>query len=105
MTADLATYTEILAPVDASFRRPDPVRARVKFEQPLTQYEKLHPVPIEPPPPVRKPIVPEFLQKVRKINLLPETRSPRPGGPHPGDVLYWVTCVGGVCLLLFSATR
>ena len=36
--------------------------------------------------------------------LLPETRSPKPFGPHPGDILYWVACLGGACLLLLCAT-
>jgi hypothetical protein len=34
--------------------------------------------------------------------MLADTRSPR--GPHPGDVLYWVACVGGACLLILAAT-
>jgi hypothetical protein len=25
-------------------------------------------------------------------------------GPHPGDVAFWVACVGGVCLLLLAST-
>jgi hypothetical protein len=25
-------------------------------------------------------------------------------GPHPGDILFWVACVGGAGLLLFLAT-
>jgi len=24
--------------------------------------------------------------------------------PHPGDILYWVTCLGGACLLLIEVT-
>ncbi len=24
--------------------------------------------------------------------------------PHPGDVLYWLTCLGAACLLLLAAT-
>jgi len=36
--------------------------------------------------------------------LLPDTRNGGPRGPHPGDVLYWVACVGGACLLLLAAT-
>jgi hypothetical protein len=33
-----------------------------------------------------------------------DSRGGRPRGPHPGDILYWVACLGGVCLLLLSAT-
>jgi len=36
--------------------------------------------------------------------LLPDTRGGGPRGPHPGDVLYWVACLGGACLLLLAAT-
>jgi hypothetical protein len=30
---------------------------------------------------------------------------PRPRLPHPGDILYWIACVGAVCGLLFVATK
>jgi hypothetical protein len=38
------------------------------------------------------------------LHLPPDTRGGGPRGPHPGDVLYWVACVGGACLLLIAAT-
>jgi hypothetical protein len=25
--------------------------------------------------------------------------------PHPGDILYWIACVGAVCGLMFVATK
>ena len=28
-----------------------------------------------------------------------------PRSLHPGDILYWVACLGGACLLLVCATR
>jgi len=28
----------------------------------------------------------------------------RASSPHPGDVLYWVTCLGGACLFLIAST-
>lgn len=40
----------------------------------------------------------------RWLPWLAETRGSGPRGPHPGDILYWVACLGGVCLLLLSAT-
>ena len=47
---------------------------------------------------------PEPVKERRGIHLLPDTRSPKPFGPHPGDILYWVACLGGACLLLLCAT-
>jgi hypothetical protein len=40
----------------------------------------------------------------RGLRSMSETRGTGPRGPHPGDVLYWVACLGGACLLLLSAT-
>jgi hypothetical protein len=37
--------------------------------------------------------------------LPPDTGTPRPRRPHPGDIVYWLTCLGGICLLLFAGTR
>jgi hypothetical protein len=28
-----------------------------------------------------------------------------PGAPHPGDILYWVGCIGAVGAVLFFAIR
>lgn len=33
-----------------------------------------------------------------------ETQEGRRRGPHPGDILFWVACVGGVGLLLLAST-
>jgi hypothetical protein len=89
MTTDLATYPETLAPV-APWARPDPVRSRVKYEQPLTNFEILQA---------------EEARRAAANPLPPETCSPRPRRPHPGDVVYWVATLGGACLLLLCATR
>ncbi len=35
---------------------------------------------------------------------LPDTRGGGPRGPHPGDILYWFTCVGAACLFLLATT-
>ena len=39
-----------------------------------------------------------------RLQLVPDTRGGGPRRPHPGDVLYWVACLGGACLLLIAAT-
>ena len=88
MTTDLAIYPETL-PVGSSQSRPDPVRARVTANSSYALANaEWRPEPVQPR---------------RGIHLLPETRNPR-GGWHPGDVLYWVACLGGACLLLLCAT-
>jgi hypothetical protein len=50
--------------------------------------------------------------KYRSVPASPGLHSSQPidtpetdrRGPHPGDVAFWVACVGGACLLLFLAT-
>ena len=89
MTSDLAIYPETL-PAGSSSSRPDPVRARVTANSSYTLAStewRSEPVPAS-----------------RGIHLLPDTRNPKLGGWHPGDVLYWVACLGGACLLLLCAT-
>jgi hypothetical protein len=89
MTTDLATYSEILAPVP-SWTRPDPVRSRVKYEQPLTNFEILQ------------------AEEAKRAQLsqvgVPPPDTGRPRRPHPGDIVYWVATLGGACLLLLCAT-
>jgi hypothetical protein len=92
MNAGPATYPAPFAPTAASGRSLDPVRARVAFTPQLTNDQLLqadaaaHPAEAIP------------------LRLLPDTRGGGPRGPHPGDVLYWVACLGGACLLILSAT-
>ena len=39
------------------------------------------------------------------IDLLTDTRFGRyVNNLHPGDIFYWVACLGGACLLLIKAT-
>jgi hypothetical protein len=108
MTTDLATYPET---VGASFSRPDPVRSRVKYEQPLTNYEKQHPFVFEETPaktfriPLPEFKLPTFAFKAPSADVNQVSDTDRPRRPHPGDVFYWITCLGGVCLLLLAATR
>jgi len=46
----------------------------------------------------------ESLADPNSLRQLADTRGTGPRGPHPGDILYWVACLGGACLLLFAAT-
>jgi hypothetical protein len=103
MTADSTTClkSSALEPsvlASRSWARPDPVRSRVAYQQPLTNSERLHAEAARPPKPA------ETVQDRRPASLLPDTGGSRPRRPHPGDILYWVACLGGVCLLLLSAT-
>jgi len=38
------------------------------------------------------------------LYVLADTRGGGPRIPHPGDILFWVVCLGGACLLLLIAT-
>jgi hypothetical protein len=94
MTADPAIYPATFAPVPASSRALDPVRLRVTVLPQLTNDQILqaesaqHYAEAAPP----------------RLQLVPDTRGGGPRRPHPGDVLYWVACLGGACLLLIAAT-
>lgn len=89
MTTDLAIYPETL-PAGSSPSRLDPVRARVTANSTYAlANQEWRPEPV----PARQ-----------GIHLLPDTGSPKLSRWHPGDVLYWVACLGGACLLLLCAT-
>ena len=102
MTADPAIYPYPAISASAKFvaggaspRRSDPVRDRVSGNHPLINPQTLyagHENGFEPQ------------AAHRGLHLLADTRGTGPRGPHPGDVLYWVACLGGACLLLLSAT-
>ena len=62
----------------------DPVRARVAFTQPQTNYEKMQAE--------RAPLEPEMPK--RRISM-----------PHPIDIAYWLGCLGGACVLLLWVIR
>lgn len=98
MTANPATCTVTPASViqAAAWSRPDPVRSRVHVEPQLTNAEILQADAARQSSGVRFGELP---------NCPPDTAGPRPRRPHPGDVVYWLTCLGGVCLLLFAGTR
>jgi hypothetical protein len=73
-----------------SSNRPDPVRARVSGGQQIVYSQGLQFTSAN------------HASTDHGMPLLPDTRGPR--RPHPGDVLDWVACLGGACLLLLCAT-
>ena len=101
MTAHPAacTATPAAALQPALWSRPDPVRSRVHFAPQLTHFEMLRADAARRSPAgnVRFGELPNYLP--------PDTGTPRPRRPHPGDIVYWLTCLGGICLLLFAGTR
>ena len=94
MTADPAIYPATLAPLPVSMRTLDPVRSRVTVQPQLTNDQILR----------AESAAYEAEQARLGIHLVPDTRNGGPRRPHPGDILYWVACLGGACLLLLSAT-
>ena len=93
MTADPATYPAPFVVAGTSPRRSDPVRTRVSGGRSLTNSQTLYAAHGNGPD----------LHAAHRV-LQADTRGTGPRGPHPGDVLYWVACLGGACLLLLSAT-
>jgi hypothetical protein len=74
-------------------QRFDPVRSRVVVRQQLTNDQML-----------QANAEPHASAAPHPMRLLPDTRGGGPRRPHPGDVLYWVACLGGACLLIVLAT-
>jgi hypothetical protein len=96
MTADPATYPAMFVlEGGAPSRRPDPVRARVSGGQQIVHSQSLQ---------FDSANRDGMETAHRGLHLPPDTRGGGPRGPHPGDVLYWVACLGGACLLLLCAT-
>jgi hypothetical protein len=94
MTAEPAIYPATFAPLPASIRALDPVRSRVTVPAQLTNDQILR----------AESAAYQAESERLGIHLVPETRGGGPRGPHPGDILYWVACLGGACLLLIAAT-
>jgi hypothetical protein len=88
MTSNQSTYAAILAMDEKPASRIDRVRARMeasRMSRNLRRERTLQPV----------------LQATNsRLHLVTDTRRKT----HPGDVLYWVACLGGACLLLLTAT-
>jgi hypothetical protein len=93
MTTNQATYAAILAMDGPAPRRIDRIRARVSANRTFRSLQNVRSFHSEAQPENSGPNVPA------------DTRGTGPArGPHPGDVLYWVACLGGACLLLLCAT-
>jgi hypothetical protein len=92
MTTNQAAYAAILAMDGTPTRRIDRLRARMAD---IKSNRNLHSV---------RGFHSEGQPEDSGLHLVADTRGTGPRGPHPGDVLYWVACLGGACLLLLSAT-
>jgi hypothetical protein len=93
MTANQTTYAAILAMNGTPARRIDRVRARMCAGRSVRTL------------PSARAFLAEGQPENHGLHLLADTRGTGPArGPHPGDVLYWVACLGGACLLLLCAT-
>ncbi|HEY4380155.1 MAG TPA: hypothetical protein VGN01_07395 [Acidobacteriaceae bacterium] len=92
MTAEPATYPAMLILEGGSPRRPDPVRARIAAgSQPMVHSQGVLMTSTEE-------------AGHRGLHLTPGSRMGALRRFHPGDVLYWVACLGGAGLLLLCAT-
>ena len=97
MTATPMPANNPLVRMDAA-RAFDPVRARVHVEPLTTNAERLQAV---------EAACTQTSQRRAPlgINALRDTRFGRYiENMHPGDIVYWVACLGGACLLLIKAT-
>jgi hypothetical protein len=93
MTTNQATYAAILAMDGPPPRRIDRVRARISANRVHRSLQNAPSFPAEVRP------------ETPGLRGLADTRGTGPArGLHPGDVLYWVACLGGACLLLLCAT-
>jgi hypothetical protein len=92
MTANQIANPALFAIPGGSPGFADPVKARVAAPRQVTHFEEL-----------QGSIAPSSATH-RGLHLLPATLKSGRRRPHPGDVLYWVACLGGACLLLLSAT-
>jgi hypothetical protein len=92
MTAEPATYPTTMTILEGgSPRRPDPVRARVTAASQTIIHSQ-------------GPQLVGAEAADRSLHLPPDTRNGNPRRLHPGDILYWVACLGGAGLLILCAT-
>jgi len=68
--------------------RPYMTPSRVAYHHPITNHERM-----------QAELAAEHAEQQNALTL-PDTRH---GGPHPGDIVYWVACLGGACLLVLCA--
>ena len=87
-------------------RRPDPVPSRVAYHHPLTEYEKLQAertsedAQVAGTTPKGRFSIPQ-----ERLTASEPAAARFLNGRHVGDVVYWVACLGGGCLLLLCATH
>jgi hypothetical protein len=88
-----ATRSAMFALLGTAPLHSDPVQSRVAAAHPRTHSEELQAVA------AGNPTAPQ--------QLSPPVRILRSGSRslHPGDILYWTACLGGVGLLLLFALR
>ena len=90
-----------------SVRHPDPVPSRVAYPHPLTEYEKQQAelaAEEERHAPKGRfdlPPMPQFEDSGLAVQAAEPTWLQ--SHAHPTDVVYWVACFGGACLLLLCA--
>lgn len=87
------TATALNPAVSAARLRPSVVPSRVAYHHPITNYERLQAE-------LAAEQQADHMPAHRGRFGFPETRH---GGPHPGDIAYWVACVGGAGMLLLCA--
>lgn len=46
-----------------------------------------------------------LVERYRRLYLKARPNGTGGAAPHPGDLLYWLGCVGAICTLLFATTR
>jgi hypothetical protein len=113
MNADHATCLATASVVDINrCRRPDPVPSRVAYHHPLTNYERMqaelaqeHVAQQAAPAPRRRFSLPPAPETHESLSAGFDHGNSVTHRTHPADLVYWVACLGGACLLLLCATR
>jgi hypothetical protein len=97
--ADMTANRGTLA-VNNPVRSFDPVRTRVHCESLMTNAERMQAEAAQ-----RAAAEQRKSRAPLGIATLADTRFGRyVSNLHPGDIFYWVACLGGACLLLLKAT-
>jgi hypothetical protein len=108
MNADHATCLST-ASVDINrCRRSDPVPSRVAYHHPLTNYERMQAELAQEqaaPVPKRRFSLPPAAQTNESLSVGFDCGNTATHRTHPADLVYWVACLGGACLLLLCATH
>jgi hypothetical protein len=108
MNADHATCLATASVDSSRCRRPDPVPSRVAYHHPLTNYERMQAELAQEqaaPAPKRRFRLPPAPQTHESLQAGLDAGNSVARGTHPADLVYWVACLGGACLLLLCATH